>query len=450
MKALKTHQTYALMCMEAHDQLGIFYDPGCGKTMVALAWCVDAIKRGKADRILVVCPAALVESWRMAIEDVVGFEEFTEADAELLKEHLFITSYNKLYRTEKKTINHRDGTSTVKSIRFLREEVDRHWDAVFVDESHHIGSHSSIQTKVCLEIAPHIKYRYIMTGTPFHGGGGAEDFSKMYSQFEFLQPGIFGSWTNFQANYVKRFDHWRKPAAYHVDKCRRIMQDMAIAVRLEDCFDMPGLTESVIQCPLAEKKVYADVAKGAIMEYEFDVINSGALFGKLLQITSGHIKRDEDPLILKSSKDEALEELITSTASKVVVFCRFRESIDRVHKICSKHRKTVVFDGRSKGPTWVELEKGDAEVLICQYASGGEGLNLQSANTLILFEPTFSSRELRQAQSRLYRGGQTEKCRTIYLSTPKTVEEKCWETVRNGNDVTNEMMASWAKGEVFE
>lgn len=450
MKSLKTHQTYALMCMEAHKQLGIFYDPGCGKTIIALAWCVDAIKSGKAREILVICPAALVESWKQAIEEVSEFEEFTEDDVELLKKHIFISSYNKLYRTEKKYVHHRDGTKTERLVRVLRDEVDKHWDAVFVDESHHIGAHDSLQTKICLKLAPLIEYRYIMTGTPVHGGGGKEDFSKMYSQFEFLKPGIFGTWTSFTVNYIDKFDRWGKPRAYKVDKCRTMMQSMAIAMKLEDCFDMPGYTETTINCPLVEKKVYQDVKKGAIAQYNLDVTNSGALFGKLLQIVSGHLLRDEEPLLLKTSKDDVLKELISGTESKVVVFCRFTESVDRVYGICSKIRKTDIFDGRSTTPTWMGLQKGDTEVLICQYASGGEGLNLQAANTLIFFEPTFSSRELRQAQSRLYRGGQTEKCRTIYLTTPKTEEEYCWDTVRNGNDVTNEMMALWSSGVVFE
>ena len=152
MNELAAHQTYALMCMESNDSLGIFYDPGCGKTMVALSWTVDAIKRGKIQDALVACPAALVGSWQTAIEELPTFKGFTEDDVALLKERMYITSYQKLYRSTKKTIHHRDGSISHKRIITLREEVDKEWGAMFIDESHHIGAHDSVQTDICMKM----------------------------------------------------------------------------------------------------------------------------------------------------------------------------------------------------------------------------------------------------------------------------------------------------------
>ena len=37
--------------------------------------------------------------------------------------------------------------------------------------------------------------------------------------------------------------------------------------------------------------------------------------------------------------------------------------------------------------------------------------------------------------------------RCIYLCTPKTVEQKVWDSVRNGTDVTDEMLDRFAHGE---
>lgn len=450
MNELAAHQTYALMCMESNDNLGIFYDPGCGKTMVALSWTVDALKRGKIQDALVVCPAALVGSWRTAIEELPTFKGFTEDDVKLLKEKMFITSFQKLYRSTKKAVHHRNGTVSYKRIITLREEVDKEWGVMFIDESHHIGAHDSVQTDICMKMAHVAKYRYILSGTPVLGGGGAEDFSKLYGQFEFLEPGIFKTWTNFKAQYVEKFDRWGGPREYKVNKCRALLQSKAIAVKLEDCFDMPDFTETTIKVELAEKKAYVDIRKGALEEYKIDFINAGGKFVKVMQVCSGHIKRDEnDYLKLKTNKDDALREIIEGTSSKVIIFCRFRASVDRVRDICSKYGKTSVFDGRSKEETWRDLQYGDSRFLVCQYQSGGEGLNLYASDTMVFFEPTLSSRDLYQAKSRIYRKGQTRNCRFIYLVTEKTIETNTMETVRKGVDVTVDMMASWSRGEVF-
>ena len=44
MKTFGEHQTYGDTMMSLCDNLGIFYDMGCGKTATALLWARDAMK----------------------------------------------------------------------------------------------------------------------------------------------------------------------------------------------------------------------------------------------------------------------------------------------------------------------------------------------------------------------------------------------------------------------
>ena len=450
MKKLADHQLYALEMMDSNDALANFYAPGCGKTAIALSWINNALKDGRIKNALVVCPASLVGNWARSIDSASEFEGISDKDVLIMKKAVRITSFQKVYKSEKIPVKHRDGIVTHKRKLNLRPEVDREWGAIIVDESHCIGAHNSIQTKACLTLSKLAKYRFIMTGTPVAGGKGKEDFSKLYGQLKFLDPNIWKSWTDFCNRYVVAYDRWFKPSSYNVQACRAIMQEYGIVARLEDCYDMPDKTDTLIPCELAEKKVYKDLKTGNILPYGIDIETAGSQYIKMLQICSGSMKRESDTMKLKTSKDEVVRDIIEGTDDKVVVFCNYTASIDRVAEIGRKSgRKVTVFDGRSKGNTWMDFQFGDSDMIVCQYQKGGPGLDLFASHTMILYEPCLSALLLEQSRARIWRKGQENHCTYLYLYTPGTIEENVLRTVRNGVDVTNEMLTRWAHGETF-
>ncbi len=451
MYALMDHQRDALFYMDCTNALGLFMDPGTGKTAIALTWTLRALKDGRIEDALVVCPASLVPNWADSISRMAMFEGVTDEDVELLREKVAISSYQKLYRTEKQVVQHRNGTESVKKRHVLRDNIDKLWGAVLVDESQALGSHSSTQTKVCLTLARLAKYRFIFTGTPVSGSskGSGKAYSKLYGQIMFLEPGKWKSWKDFTQQYVISFDFWNNPERFDDAKCEELMSEYAIAAKLEDCVDLPESTYDVIPCPLAEKKVYNDLKEGDLEPYGIDVANAGGQYIKMMQVCSGSIKRTEDVLTLKCSKDAVLADILQGTDDKVVIFCNFRASIDRCEAICKENgRKTVVFDGRSTKPTWKSFQEGDADALVIQYQAGGAGLDLYASHTMVLFEPTLSSLLLTQSLARIHRKGQTRKCLYRYLETPDTLEAKVWKAVRNGTEVTDKLLAQLARGEI--
>ena len=463
------HQRFGKFMMDCNSHLGLFYDAGCGKTAIALWWLRDALKDGRIADALVICPASLVLSWERAIDDMIKFEGFDEHDVKLLKEALTIVSFQKTY----KRINGN------KRIIPLRDEVDKRWGAVIVDESHGIGSHSSVQSKAAIAIGRNADYRYALSGTPTHGGGGGADFSKLYGQMQFLTAGMmWKNWTDFCSKCVVSYDNWRKPRKYNEELCKAIMENNSIVCKLEDCFDMPEVLENDVLCPLYAREAYNDLREGRLEKYGLDIEVSGAQYLKMLQVCSGAMKvpiqvpkrlpgmvaakvyevgdldkvpKDGDGeelgniMELGTSKDDALRDILEGTDDQVVIFCNFRASIDRCLEICKRcHRNVQVFDGRSKGSTWTDLVNGKCNTLICQYQSGGVGLNLQTAHIMVMYEPCLSSLLMKQAKARIYRKGQDKRCLYHYLRTPGTIESKVWTSVRNGVDVNELMLAQWA------
>lgn len=440
------HQQYGKFMMQCNPFLGCFYAMGTGKTAMALDWVNDALKKKEIGSALVVCPASLVDSWCEAIEDMVKFDGYTDADVKRLKSAVKVCSYQKMYKTERTAIHHRDGKVTTRRSISLRPDVDREWGAVIIDEAHGIGAHDSVQTRAAITLGKLAKHRFILTATPVHGGGGKEDFSKLYGEFQFLSGGtMWKSWTDFCNKYVTSFDKWYKPRSYDVEACRALMKSHAIVCRLEDCFDMPGKMEQEVKCKLVESKIYKDIKEGNLEPYGIDVEVAGAQYIKMLQICSGSMKRERDTMHLRCSKDDALEDILTGTDEPIVIFCNFRASIDRCAEICRKvKRRCVTFDGRSSSDAWKEFSSGKKDVIICQYQSGGVGLNLQRAHIMVMFEPCMSALLLEQATGRIYRKGQDKKCIYYYLVTPGSIEKKVLDTVRSGVDVCTSMLDEWS------
>ena len=443
---LGAHQTAASALISALPAVGLSYEAGTGKTMCVLDYIYRAVENKSISNALVICPASVCGTWKNAIQKMKLFDGYSDAGIKNVENIVTIRSFQKTYKSVKRTVHHRDGSdSTVRDLK-IRDDIDHSWDVTVIDESHNIGSHKSIQTNACLALGNMSKKRVVMSGTPVSGGGGSSDWKKLYGQIKFLNPAEYRNWTEFKSKFVISCDQWFNPKKYDESACEKLFKKYFAVARLDECHDMPGLTETTVPCELAEKRVYRDIKSGNVEKYDVTLNNSGGAYLKLLQLCSGNIKTDTGLKSFRSSKIDALKDIISGTDDKIVIFCAYRASIDSVAEALDKFdEKTAIFDGRSHGETWREFQEGSARFLICQYQAGGVGIDLFASATMVLYEPCFSSLLLEQSRARIYRLGQRRHCRYLYLSTEKTIEEKTWDTVRSGVDVTREMLDTWAR-----
>lgn len=445
---LKEHQVFASEMMDNVDALALFYEAGTGKTMCVLDWAYRAVEKGRLSSLLVVCPANIVGVWESAVDGMARFEGYSPRGIARLRSIMTVRSFQRMYATAVSEVRHRDGTTSKKRTRSLRPDVDRYWGAVVVDEAHAIGRHDSVQTKAALALAAKCDRRYILTGTPVSGGGGDGDYQKLYGQIKFLDPAVWTSWKDFCSRYVTQKDVFGKPCRYREPELRRLMQDYGIVARLDMCYDMPESSDVVVPCALKEPDVYRRVRACDTEGLGFDIRAGGGQYVKLMQLVSGHMKTDDGEVRqYRTDKPSALETVLAGTDDKVVVFCNFRESIDMAAEICSRHGETEVFDGRSPKPTWRRFQEGSARYLVCQYQSGGVGIDLYASHTMVFYEPCWSSLLLEQARARIRRKGQTSRCIYYWLSTSGTIEEKAIQSVRAGVEITTALLERWAAEE---
>lgn len=229
-----------------------------------------------------------------------------------------------------------------------------------------------------------------------------------------------------------------------------VMKRYALVARLDDCYDMPDSEDIDVPITMSApaSSYYRRLERFDPVlsdDCTVEINTAGSRYVKMYEITSGFVKRtssDTSPLTFRTPRLDALESIITGTDDKVVIFCHFTHSVDVAAELCRKYGKTVTMDGRSPPDAWTDFQDGSARYIICQYQSGGVGIDLYASHTCVFYEPTMSSLLLDQARARIRRKGQTMHCLYYYLVSDG-VDKRISDTVRSGVDVTIEMMVMW-------
>ncbi|WP_340556972.1 DISARM system SNF2-like helicase DrmD [Streptomyces sp. GSL17-111] len=171
-------------------------DVGLGKTIEAGLVVQELLLRGRARRVMVVCPAGLTLKWRDELHDKFGLD-FTIVDSEhcarLRRTHG--TAANP-FRVHPLTIVSLPWLRGTKAQRLLDEviptgsthaggpphdekagRVSRFFDLLVLDEAHHVAPAApkqvyavdSQQTKLIRRLAPHFEHRLFLSATPHNG-----------------------------------------------------------------------------------------------------------------------------------------------------------------------------------------------------------------------------------------------------------------------------------------
>lgn len=438
---LANHQKRILGLMHERGCLGIFAQAGTGKTMIALTYIYDMLISGKLDNALVICPAALIGSWKAAISkmDQFGYSDF---EIELVRESVTLVSYSSVWE-KNKTFARKKGTHKYE----IRQQYNREWGAIFCDESHRLGDPSSVQTTVVLRMIPLSQHRFVMSGTEDLGR-----YVKLYAQLKFVEPTLFGDYRDFDRRYVLTKDYFGNPVRYDSRALESLKHEYGTVARLNECFDMPESTDTDIPVEMDPKtvRIYVDILKKRNPDIDFT--NAGVSTIKLYQVCSGFYYtsgKTPVPVTFRTAKDDALMEIIEGRDGKTVVFALFTPSIDRICSLLAKKGIShLKFDSSVKGDVWRDFQSDPSiRVFVTQYQKGSEGIDLYAADCMVFYEPTPSAYNLEQAKARIMRKGQTKHCTYYFLYVGNSIEEKRMRSVRNGVDESRRLADQWADEE---
>lgn len=153
-------------------------DVGLGKTVEAGLVMHRLIKQGRAESILLLCPAGLVRKWREELSEKMGLDGF----------RVYCSDFNipsdrpdpDIWHRYDRVISSIDRLKIPETHREWLELSNKGWDLVIVDEAHHLSAtdkESTYNYRLLKLLRPRSRFFLFLTATPH--GGNDEKFVKL-------------------------------------------------------------------------------------------------------------------------------------------------------------------------------------------------------------------------------------------------------------------------------
>uniref|UniRef100_A0AAY4D3R2 DNA helicase n=1 Tax=Denticeps clupeoides TaxID=299321 RepID=A0AAY4D3R2_9TELE len=320
------------------------------------------------------------------------------------------------------------------------------WAFIGVDEAHRLKNDDSLLYKTMMEFRSN--HRLLITGTPLQNS-----LKELWSLLHFIMPEKFHSWELFDEEHGKGRDSGYTSLHKELEPflLRRVKKDVEKS--------LPAKVEQILRVEMSaiQKQYYKWILTRNYKALSKGMKGSTSGFLNImmeLKKCCNHcylIKPPEDNEFY--NKQEALQHLIRSSGKLVLLdklLVRLKErghrvlifsQMVRMLDILAEYLKSRQFlfqrlDGSIKGEMRKQaLDHFNAEgsedfCFLLSTRAGGLGINLASADTVVIFDSDWNPQNDLQAQARAHRIGQKRQVNIYRLVTKGSVEEEIIERAK--------------------
>ena len=457
------HQLTALEKSWNKETYGYFMEMGTGKTKVLIDNMAMLYDQGKINGALIIAPKGVVKTWHEQelpthlpnhIENVTTLWQpnITKKQETKLNNlfdlgtdlHIFIMNVEAL--------------STSKGVKFAEKFLRSHRTLMALDESTTIKNPSAKRTKNVLALAPMAKYRRILTGSPV-----TKNPLDLYTQCEFLDPWLlnFNSWYAFRNRYaIMKTIHVRGRSIQTVHKFQNLgelsdrLKGFSYRVLKEDCLDLPEkiYMKRHVALTKEQENLYEQMRKTAIANLNGKVTSTVTVLTQLMrlqQITCGHFVADDGTVqTIKNNRLDELIDVLEETENKAIIWAYWQRDVQDIKDAIEKKygpRSVVDYYGltpQDERQDNIRRFQNDNECrfLIGTPSTGGYGITLTEANTVIYYSNGYDLEKRLQSEDRAHRIGQKKNVTYIDLIAEDTVDEKIVKSLRKKINIASEVM----------
>jgi SNF2 family DNA or RNA helicase len=202
-----------------------------------------------------------------------------------------------------------------------------------------------------------------------------------------------------------------------------------------------------------QKKMYRVLKNQAILELEqFKTVTAPLVITRILrlqQILCGYIKYDDGRIEDIKGPNPRLVELLSlleEIDGNVIIWATFRRSIEMIHDALAEKygvEKVASYYGETLSEDRPEIvssfQKGKIKYFVGQPRTGGFGLTLTKAKTMIYFNNTYDLEIRLQSEDRAHRIGQDKKVTYIDFVCPKTIDERILKVLKKKKHLAGEI-----------
>ncbi|GLT76937.1 hypothetical protein SLA2020_485700 [Shorea laevis] len=316
------------------------------------------------------------------------------------------------------------------------------WRYIIIDEAHRIKNENSLLSKT-MRIY-NTNYRLLITGTPLQN-----NLHELWSLLNFLLPEIFSS--------AETFDEWFQISGENdqqevVQQLHKVLRPFLLR-RLKSDVEkgLPPKKETILKVGMSQmqKQYYK-----ALLQKDLEVVNAGGERKRLLNIAMQLRKCCNHPYLFQGAEPgppyTTGEHLITNAGkmvlvdkllpklkerdSRVLIFSQMTRLLDiledylifRGYQYCRIDGNT---GGEDRDASIEAFNKPGSEkfVFLLSTRAGGLGINLATADVVILYDSDWNPQVDLQAQDRAHRIGQKKEVQVFRFCTEYTIEEKVIE-----------------------
>lgn len=416
---------------------------GSGKTIEA----IELIERlfshkdwviGYNVNILIVVPNSLKLYWKSEIKKFSG-RESTIGKSE---------TFNKIH-----PIKIDEDNIIIINYEMLRKDkfedlFEVYWDLVVLDEAHKIKARKAQQTKGSKKLKS--KFKILLTGSP------VPNFPQdLWSLLNFLFPKRFHSYWQFIERFCIQEIFAYSPVPIitglrNVSSLKYILESIMVRRSAAEVLkDLPEKRYKIIELEMEgeQKKLYDELEKNMFCKLENgESIEAAIPLTKIIKLRQLALS----PAIFGSDdigvKTREIFDILDDSNEKIVILSMSKLYINLLSKLLNeRHWNFVKITGE------VSLEERqkaienftnnpDVKLFLATLQTGGEGLNLQIASTLIFADKSWSPAQNKQAENRIFRIGQVNKTLIISLICKNSVDESVEKTLKNKNKIINRIM----------
>jgi SNF2 family DNA or RNA helicase len=464
------HQIIALEKSWNKETYAYFMEMGTGKTKVLIDNASMLYDKGKIDGLLIVAPKGVVGTW-YTNELPAHLPDHIENVTTLWQANITKKQQEKLeslFEVEESLhilIMNVEALSTSKGTAFAGKFISSHNTLMVIDESTTIKNPSAKRTKNILNLSTQTKYRRIMTGSPV-----TKNPLDLYSQCQFLSPWLldFNSYYSFRNRYAEmKTLHMHGRSIQVVNKFKNLgelsdsLKNFSYRVLKEDCLDLPPKIFMKRQISLSpdQKKLYEQMKKEALATLNgkrVTTVNVLTQLMRLHQITCGHFTADDGTTQrIPNNRISELMNILEETEDKAIIWAHYQWDIkDIIKEINKTYGPGSVVDYYGLTPQderQPNIKKFQSDpkcrFLVGTPSTGGYGITLTAANTVIYYSNGYDLEKRLQSEDRAHRIGQKKSVTYVDINAQDTVDEKIVKSLRKkiniASEVLGEELRSW-------
>ena len=420
------------MKMLTHYSLGgiLADDMGLGKTVQAITYLLSALTENET--ALITAPASLTYNWASEFEKFTDTVDFVVVDGTKMERDELIKAKHQVYIT-----------SYGSFLKDFEDYQAKELNYLLLDEAQYVKNYSSKTNKVLSAL--NVQHTFALSGTPLENR-----MEEIWAIFQVVMPGFLPPREKFNKT--------------EPNVIARMIQPFVMRRKKEDVLDeLPDKMETTLYNTLAEEQKVIYVAQLELMQNKVMEMDSQSLSRSRIEILAGITRLRQicnTPALFmpdyhgKSGKLERLRELleqIKDSGHRPLIFSQFTKVFPFIEQIMKEEGLTAYkLTGSTPVKDRLEMVQafnaGSRDAFLVSLKAGGVGLNLTSADVVILVDLWWNPAVEEQAVARAHRMGQKNTVEVIRLITQGTIEEKIMAIQERKKD----LIANVLEGDVVD